>query len=156
MPTPKPISGAQRMEHIRDRYEAALNKMRGPWSNYGKISFVPDSTDEFFNIAPKGSVWEEEKGIFCTDGHVAQWVAQAPDDLEYMIELVETSTKLVDEMMRRMELMVEFAEEQYKAYSDETYREGGRTLTAITRMRDTKTFLKNMMEEGHGGGIEEK
>ena len=148
MATIKPLPASEVMRHIRTRYELAMERLEGPWCNYGRIAFSPDETDEFYNIAPYGSVWDQEKGIFCSDGRVADMVAMAPKDLEYMIGLVEMSTALVDEVTRRMNVMYEFIANEVATDLIEYHRDSSSHMERIIN------FVRNMLDEGHGGGLE--
>lgn len=149
MATRKPLPASEYMKHIRTRYELAMERLEGPWCNYGRVTFSPDETDEFYNIAPYGSVWDQEKGIFCSDDRVADMVAMAPKDLEYMINLVEMSTVLVDEVTRRLNIIYEFVEHQIDEDVSEYHHNSPGHLEKIFR------FVSNMLDEGHGGGLEE-
>ena len=149
MTTKKPLPASEYMKHIRTRYELALERMEGPWCNYGRVTFSPDETDEFYNIAPYGSVWDQDKGIFCADSRVADMVTMAPKDLEFMINLVETSTHLVDEVTRRLQVMYEFIENEIEDDVAEYHHDSSRHMERILR------FVGNMLQDGHGGGLEE-
>ena len=145
----KPLSASEYMNLIRMRYELAMERMEGPWCHYGKVTFTSSEVKEGYNVAPEGSTWDEEIGILCSDSRVAEMVTMAPKDLEYMINLVEMSTSLVDEVTRRMKVMYEFIESEIEADVAEYHHDSSRHMERILR------FVGNMLDEGHGGGLEE-